>query len=178
MRLTSFEITAITHSAKNIFGESAKVYLFGSRVDDTKKGGDIDLYVVSENQDNLVEKEIKFKTALDRVLGEQKIDVVIARDNQRPIEMQAIENGIELNIETLKLEKAIKECSKHLQRINEAYNDMQAFMPLTATKYESLSKDDVQAIDQYLFRFSKLQDSMGEKLFKLLVDSDSNIETA
>ncbi len=30
-------------------------------------------------------------------------------------------------------------------------------------------KDDVQAIDQYLFRFSKLQDSMGEKLFRVLL---------
>jgi hypothetical protein len=46
---------------------------------------------------------------------------------------------------------------------------MTVFMPLTATKYENLSKDDVQAIDQYLFRFSKLQDSMGEKLFRVLV---------
>ena len=46
---------------------------------------------------------------------------------------------------------------------------MSAFMPLTAAKYENLSKDDVQAIDQYLFRFSKLQDSMGEKLFRVLL---------
>jgi predicted nucleotidyltransferase len=169
MRLSTFEITAIKQNAKNIFGDAAKVYLFGSRVDDSKKGGDIDLYVISENQDNLYEKKIKFLSALDMSLGEQKIDIVIAKDKNRPIEKEAIAKGIELNLENLKLEKILKECDKHLQRINEAYSDMSTFMPLTAAKYENLSKDDVQAIDQYLFRFSKLQDSMGEKLFRVLL---------
>ena len=37
MRLTPFEITAIKQSANTIFGDAAKVYLFGSRVDDSKK---------------------------------------------------------------------------------------------------------------------------------------------
>ena len=169
MRLTAFEITAIKQNAKSIFGGAAKVYLFGSRVDDSKKGGDIDLYVISENQDNLYEKKIKFLNALDMSLGQQKIDVVIAKDKNRPIEKEAIAKGMELNLENLKLEKILKECGKHLQRINEAYSDMSTFMPLTAAKYENLSKDDVQAIDQYLFRFSKLQDSMGEKLFRVLL---------
>jgi predicted nucleotidyltransferase len=86
MRLTTSEINAITQNAKNIFGDAAKVYLFGSRVDDSKKGGDIDLYVISENQDNLYEKKVKFLSALDMSLGEQKIDVVIAKDKNRPIE--------------------------------------------------------------------------------------------
>lgn len=169
MRLTTFEITAINQNAKNIFDDAVKVYVFGSRIDDSKKGGDIDLYVISENQDNLYEKKIKFLNALDISLGEQKIDVVIAKDKNRPIEIEAIAKGIELNLENLKLEKILKECDKHLQRINEAYSDISAFMPLTAAKYENLSKDDVQAIDQYLFRSSKLQDSIGEKLFRVLL---------
>jgi predicted nucleotidyltransferase len=169
MRLTTFEITTIKQTAKNIVGDTAKIYLFGSRVDDSKKGGDIDLYVVSESQDNLYEKKIKFLSTLDMSLGEQKIDIVIAKDNNRPIEKEAIAKGIELDLEKLKVEKLLKECDKHLQRINEAYSDMSAFMLLTGTKYENLSKDEVQAIDQYLFRFSKLQDSMGEKLFKALL---------
>jgi hypothetical protein len=117
----------------------------------------------------LCEKKIKFLSELDLSLGEQHIDVVIAQDKKRHIEEEALAKGIELNLENLKLEKILKECDKHLQRINEAYTDMSAFMPLTAAKYEDLSKDDVQAIDQYLFRFSKLQDSMGEKLFRVLL---------
>lgn len=169
MRLSLFEINAIQRNARNIFGNDVKVYLFGSRVDDSKKGGDIDLYLVPVNTDGLYEKKIKLLSVLNRVLGEQKIDIVIAQDRTRPIEQEAMAKGMELNLENIKIEKIFKECDKHLQRINEAHGDMSAFMPLTATKYENLSKDDVQAIDQYLFRFAKLQDSMGEKLFKLLV---------
>ena len=61
MRLSSKEINIIKNKAQLIFGDSI-VYLFGSRVDDTKKGGDIDLYLVSENKDNLFKKKIRLKT--------------------------------------------------------------------------------------------------------------------
>ncbi len=44
MRLSDFEIKSIKEVAKKNFGESVKITLFGSRVDDTKRGGDIDLY--------------------------------------------------------------------------------------------------------------------------------------
>ena len=45
MRLTEFEINVIKQSARDIFGSDVQVFLFGSRVDDTKKCGDIDLYI-------------------------------------------------------------------------------------------------------------------------------------
>jgi hypothetical protein len=117
----------------------------------------------------LPEKKIQFLTALVMNLGDQKIDVIIAKNDGSLIEKEALKKGIELSLETLKLEKLFKECDKHLQRINEAYGDMAAFMPLNAVKYDELSKQQVQAIDQYLFRFSTLQDTMGEKLFKLFL---------
>jgi hypothetical protein len=37
MRLTQFEISVIKQSASEIFGSDVQVFLFGSRVDDTKK---------------------------------------------------------------------------------------------------------------------------------------------
>lgn len=169
MRLTSFEINTIKTNAMQFFGAKTQVLLFGSRVDYTKKGGDIDLYIIPENQNNVYEKKIKFLNALDTCLGEQKIDVVIAKSEDSFIKREALEKGIELNLENIKLEKILKECDKHLQRINEAYGDMSSFMLLNAVKYEVLSKNEIQAIDQYLFRFAKLQDSMGEKLFRLLL---------
>ena len=43
MRLTNSEINSIKRVFLDLF-HTGKVYLFGSRVDDTKRGGDIDLY--------------------------------------------------------------------------------------------------------------------------------------
>lgn len=43
-------------------------------------------------------------------------------------------------------------------------------MPIDSDKYLQLTDDDVEHIDQFLFRFSKLQDAMGEKLFVLLLE--------
>ena len=42
MRLTTDQIQAIRDAASSTFGDKAAVWLFGSRVDDAKKGGDID----------------------------------------------------------------------------------------------------------------------------------------
>lgn len=69
-----------------------------------------------------------------------------------------------------KLEKLISECDKHLKRINNAYSKMAIFMPLNAESFQRLNEDEIEHIDQFLFRFSKLQDAIGEKLFILLLD--------
>lgn len=169
MRLHLSEVQAIVLSVKEIFGDSSSVYLFGSRVDDSLRGGDIDLYIDPQVQEELFEKKIKFLTALDRLLGEQKVDVVIAKDADRVIEHEAMTKGVKLDIEEIKLQKYFDECDKHIQRINDAYGDMQSFMPLSSKKYQNLTKDEVQDIDQYLFRFSKLQDTMGDKIFKVII---------
>ncbi|MFH2031274.1 MAG: nucleotidyltransferase domain-containing protein [Bacteroidota bacterium] len=65
------------NAAIKYFGESAKVFLFGSRADDSKKGGDIDLYVETDFKHNLIEKKIKMLGQLHLELGEQKIDIII-----------------------------------------------------------------------------------------------------
>jgi predicted nucleotidyltransferase len=166
MRLTDFEALAIIHKAKEFFGENTRVYLFGSRVDDQKKGGDIDLYIVTDKTDDLLERKIKFLAALTQEIGEQKVDVIFAENPTRKIEQIAQKEGIELNEVHLRIQKVLSECDKHLQRLNDAYQDMQAFMLLSAESYQQLTKDQVQAIDQYLYRFTKLPDAMGGKLFK------------
>jgi len=74
VRLEEWEINEIKKSLREVFGENAKVYLFGSRIDDRKKGGDIDLYVEADNID--YEKEKEFWVLLQERLGEQKIDIV------------------------------------------------------------------------------------------------------
>lgn len=70
----------------------------------------------------------------------------------------------------LKLEKLVRECDRHLQRIEHAYLKMSGFMPLDSVCYLTLTEDEVEHIDQFLFRFAKLQDAMGEKLFVGLLE--------
>jgi len=96
MRLTKHEIESIKKAFKETFGEG-RVYLFGSRVDDTQRGGDIDLYLVpGKKYDNILERKIAFLAKLDEYIGEQKIDVIIAKDPNRYIEQEALRNGVKL----------------------------------------------------------------------------------
>lgn len=178
MRLSLSEIQTILRHKNSFFSKSSKIFLFGSRVDNTKRGGDIDLYLVGDEV-NALEAKIGFLSALKEDLGEQKIDLIINKDKTRLVEKEALKKGIELNIDKIKLEKYFRECDKHIQRIEEAYGDMQNFIPLTVEKYKNLSKNEVQDVDQYLYRFSKLQDTLGDKVFKLLaqeyVDNINNL---
>lgn len=53
--------------------------MFGSRVDDYKRGGDIDLLIETEETDvmKIVKTELTFMVKLQMQLGEQKIDVLV-----------------------------------------------------------------------------------------------------
>ncbi len=92
MRLSIKEINLIKDKVKNIFGETI-IYLFGSRVDDTKRGGDIDLYIIPKIKDNLFKKKIKLKTVLEDVLF-KPVDIVVSKDKNRSIEIEAIKGII------------------------------------------------------------------------------------
>ena len=99
MRLTHEYQKTIKQNALSIFGLDSKVILFGSRVDDTKKGGDIDLYVIPNNKsslEKLYDQKIDFLSQLQLELGEQKIDVIISKDSNRSIEQEAFKTGVEL----------------------------------------------------------------------------------
>jgi len=96
MRLTPFEIKSIKNSVINHFEKRSTVYLFGSRVDDGLKGGDIDLYIQTNIKDSLEERKINFLVEIKSKIGDQKIDVIIAKDPSRLVEKEALKTGIEL----------------------------------------------------------------------------------
>ena len=58
MRLTEAQVKAIQDNFFVSFMEGDKIWLFGSRVDDFKKGGDIDLYIKT-NYNDLLSQERK-----------------------------------------------------------------------------------------------------------------------
>jgi hypothetical protein len=68
-----------------------------------------------------------------------------------------------------KLKKIFNECDKHIISINSSSAKMKSNIPLEKNKYLNLTDDGVEHIDQFLFRFSKLQDTIGEKLFKTIL---------
>ncbi|GAB6064950.1 hypothetical protein JCM9492_00420 [Aquifex pyrophilus] len=97
VRLSEEEIKAIVETAKEIFGENVKVWLFGSRVDLNKRGGDIDIYVETETLEDMLRKKLRFLVKLEEKIGEQKIDVVIRPfDSKDEISLTAKKTGIRL----------------------------------------------------------------------------------
>ena len=79
MRLTEAQVKAIQDNFFVSFMEGDKIWLFGSRVDDSKKGGDIDLYIETNYSDLFIvtKKEMEFIANLKKIIGDQKIDIVI-----------------------------------------------------------------------------------------------------
>ena len=79
MRLTAQEVTAIKKAAAEIFGGAAVVRVFGSRLDDARRGGDIDLHVQLSATDPGAGGVARFRGLLDQLVGEREYDIVIAQ---------------------------------------------------------------------------------------------------
>lgn len=98
MRLSENDRQAIKETCVRYFN-SDEVYLFGSRVNDSASGGDIDLFIVpqaGESAEALFQRKVQFLVSLKQRIGDQKIDVVLAGDQSRAIEREARIKGIRL----------------------------------------------------------------------------------
>lgn len=79
MRLTDFEKNFIVETFKMFSSHNTKIYLFGSRADDSKKGGDIDLLIVFVNSELKSSfKNLDFIIQLKKKIGERKVDTTLA----------------------------------------------------------------------------------------------------
>lgn len=98
MRLTDEEVAAIKAAAREAFGESAVVRLFGSRLDDSLRGGDIDLHVEVEPGCSGYRHTGDFRWQLMRRIGERAIDVVTLERGNKPrrIDQVAMREGVRL----------------------------------------------------------------------------------
>ncbi|SFV50710.1 hypothetical protein MNB_SM-7-1153 [hydrothermal vent metagenome] len=94
MRLQKGEKEIIIEVLQDVFG-SVEVSLFGSRVDDTKRGGDIDLFVIPKERSNLFQKKIKALAKLERALH-KPVDIVVHKNFQRDIEREILKNALTL----------------------------------------------------------------------------------
>jgi hypothetical protein len=66
-----------------------------------------------------------------------------------------------------RFEAILRECAAHQIRLAQAKARCSEFFPLDASTYEHLTDDQVEHVDQLIYRFTKLQDALGAKLSPL-----------
>ena len=83
MRITQQQKEIFKQVLLKYFGLASELRIFGSRIDDNARGGDIDIYIEPEvcEADDIVEAKLDALAELHQILGEQKIDLVINRKN-------------------------------------------------------------------------------------------------
>lgn len=99
VRLGAEQVEAIRRTVREIAGGKARVKLFGSRLDDAARGGDVDLLVeLPEPVDEPVALAVRLEARLSRVLGGRKVDVILDAPNlpRAPIREIARRTGREL----------------------------------------------------------------------------------
>ena len=103
MRITPEQLKIFSTYARRYFGEDAKIWLFGSRVDDGKKGGDYDFLVETSLLDanEIIQSKIVLLTKLQGTaqFEDEKIDIVVKRRSgtfDMPIYQVAMQDGVRI----------------------------------------------------------------------------------
>ena len=99
MRVSQTEARKIREMARSEFGPGTRVLLFGSRTDDSARGGDIDLFVeVDHPLTNRAAAAARLAAKLQLTLGDQRIDVLLVDPMTSPaaIHEAARQGGIAL----------------------------------------------------------------------------------
>ena len=99
MRITPYQSHIIHETVAAMFGPSARVRLFGSRLDEAARGGDIDLFVeVDQRLANRAAMASRLAARLQLALGDQHIDVILVDPETRPqpIHARARHHGVQL----------------------------------------------------------------------------------
>lgn len=99
MRLTQPQIAHIRNSVRDLTGASTRVWLFGSRVHDDARGGDVDLLLeLDSGVPEPAALASRVATRVSRGLYGRKVDVVLCAPNlaKLPVHTLALAEGIEL----------------------------------------------------------------------------------
>lgn len=68
------------------------------------------------------------------------------------------------------LQRTMAECEVHRKRLARAHGKIAALFPASAETLQTLDDAQVDTLDAYLYRFTKLQDVMGQRLFPQTLD--------
>lgn len=96
MRITHAQAEQAILAIRTNLGGEASVWLFGSRVDDAKRGGDVDLYTETSLPGILLRETVRTKIALESIFG-RSVDLIVNNHRkERPIYRIAREQGVRL----------------------------------------------------------------------------------
>jgi predicted nucleotidyltransferase len=96
MRLTDDQVQIIRQLVRQIAGSQARVRVFGSRLDNTARGGDLDLLLeVAEPVDNPALIAAQLSAKISRAMHGRKVDVLLSAPNlmRLPIHDIALKEG-------------------------------------------------------------------------------------
>ncbi len=99
MRLSLQHQSVIRQAAHELVGDEVRVLLFGSRTDDTQRGGDVDVLVQSSQVlPGRLELELRLGARLERALGGRKVDVLLVDPSTplQPVHRIALLQGVPL----------------------------------------------------------------------------------
>jgi hypothetical protein len=68
------------------------------------------------------------------------------------------------------IESSLRECASHRKWVNHAREKLAARFPLSPASLEHLGEHEVELLDQMIYRFTKLQDSMARRLLPSLYE--------
>lgn len=74
-----------------------------------------------------------------------------------------------MTVSSLRLQDAWRECERNIYHLCGALTSLAPIMPMTGERFEHLSDSQVQSLDQFILRFTKLQDAMGSRLFPAIL---------
>lgn len=99
MRLSAEHAAGIACIVRELAGDQASVRVFGSRLDDTARGGDLDLLIELDSAvDNPALLASNVSARVSRLLGGRRVDVLVTAPNllKLPIHDIALREGVRL----------------------------------------------------------------------------------
>jgi predicted nucleotidyltransferase len=199
MRLSPEEIAGIRAAADEVFGPQAVVRLFGSRVDDSRKGGDIDLLVEVPPGRESFNDECAFARALEDKIGERRVDVALfdparlreSGGDAYEFQKRVLPGSLPLEADPALVEEArrrrwrpclearwpmrvtvadIRKTVAAMRRVADRLRfSMGRDMPETVEALEAASPEDAERIDAFLKRWEQLEDMLERRLARQIL---------
>ena len=73
------------------------------------------------------------------------------------------------DVSSLRLQDAWRECERNVYHLCRALTSLDPILPMTGERFEHLTDAQIQSVDQFILRFTKLQDAIGSRLFPAIL---------